>query len=197
MKCESCGAELDEFSTECSYCGTKISVEDLKESEQLRKKACPSCRSTNVSYHRETQGEVKGKNGTSIVRATVGVCADCGYTWNTSEPEKKKTPTWVWVLGWIFIFPLPLTFLMLRKKEMKPALKYGIIVAVWICYFAWVYFGGDTTNSNVASTGTETAVVKETTEVSSASAFMIDEMPVIDGINIEIIGINTCKDNRI
>ena len=47
-----------------------------------------------------------------------------------SKPKKKKT--WLWVLGWICIFPLPLTILLLRKKDMKPALKYGIIAVAWI-----------------------------------------------------------------
>ena len=39
-------------------------------------------------------------------------------------------------LGWIFIFPLPLTILLLRKKDMKPVIKYGIIAAAWILFLA-------------------------------------------------------------
>ncbi len=48
---------------------------------------------------------------------TVGLCQNCGYTWNpnanSANGGKKGTPTWLWVLGWICIFPLPLTILLL------------------------------------------------------------------------------------
>lgn len=120
----------------CTFCGSQITVEMQKEREQLNKSGCPKCGSTNVTFNREKQGELKGKNGTVVVRSTIGLCKDCGYTWsttNTTQPQKKNK-TWLWVLGWIFVFPVPLTILMLRKKDMKPALKYGIIAAAWIVY---------------------------------------------------------------
>ena len=50
----------------------------------------------------------------------------------TQTPSKRKT--WLWVLGWIFVFPLPLTILLLRKKDMKPVLKYGAIAAAWVVF---------------------------------------------------------------
>ena len=50
-----------------------------------------------------------------------------------SEPPKKKH-TLLWVLGWLICFPIPLTILMLRKKDMNPKAKYGIIAAGWIVY---------------------------------------------------------------
>jgi len=59
---------------------------------------------------------------------------------NSNGPKKRKT--WLWVLGWLFIFPVPLTILMLRKKDMKPAVKYGIIAAGWIVYFLIGMIGG-------------------------------------------------------
>lgn len=67
---------------------------------------------------------------------------------------QKKRKTWLWVLGWIFIFPLPLTILMLRKKEMKPAVKYGIIAAAWFIYLFIAYLSSSTSsdpNKNVES----------------------------------------------
>lgn len=48
--------------------------------------------------------------------------------------KNSGNKTWLWVLGWICIFPLPLTILLLRKKEMKPAVKYGIITVAWILF---------------------------------------------------------------
>lgn len=139
MKCPNCGAEI-ESGKFCEFCGAQLSTEMLKEQEQLNKQGCPKCGSTNVSFRRENQGEIQGKNKKVVVHQTVGLCKDCGYTWTTTEAPKKRK-TWLWVLGWIFIFPLPLTLILLKKKEMKPALKYGIIAAAWVLYLIFVFAG--------------------------------------------------------
>lgn len=76
----------------------------------------------------------QGKKAKRIVHRTVGYCKDCGNTWYVSENAPKPRKTWLWVLGWVFIFPLPLTILLLRKKEMKPFVKYPIIAIAWIIY---------------------------------------------------------------
>jgi hypothetical protein len=139
MKCPNCGAEI-ESGKFCEFCGAQLSTEMLKEQEQLNKQGCPKCGSTNVSFRRENQGELQGKNKKVVVHQTVGLCKDCGYTWTTTEAPKKRK-TWLWVLGWIFIFPLPLTLILLKKKEMKPALKYGIIAAAWVLYLIFAFAG--------------------------------------------------------
>ena len=133
MKCPSCNAEIGS-SKFCEYCGSQITVEMQKEQEQLNKEGCPKCGSTNIEIKRENQGEVRGKNSKKVLHQTVGFCKDCGYTWYPNGKEKPRK-TWAWVLGWIFIFPLPLTLILMKKKDMKPALKYGIIAAAWILYF--------------------------------------------------------------
>lgn len=176
MKCPSCGADIKDGSKFCDFCGSQITVGMQREREQLNKAGCPSCGSTNVTFNREKQGEIKGKKGTAVVRSTVGVCKDCGYTWHTQSSNQpvKKRKTWLWVLGWICIFPLPLTILMLRKKDMKPAVKYGIIAVAWIVYLLIGLSGGssDTTSTEttkeeaiVVEQQTETPVVEEKTEV--------------------------------
>ncbi len=134
MKCPNCGAEISGNSKVCEFCGSSISTQMRLEQERLNKSECPKCGSTNISFGREKQGEIKGKRGTTIVRSTVGVCKDCGYTWQTDNggTTVNKRKTWLWVLGWIFIFPLPLTILLLRKKEMNPIIKYGIIALAWL-----------------------------------------------------------------
>lgn len=135
MKCKHCGAEIDSHSTTCDFCGASISYEMRREQEQVNKQGCPKCGSSNVTFNREKQGDYKGKKGTTVVRSTIGVCKDCGYTWQVAgNTSKSKAPMWLWVLGWICIFPVPLTILLLRKKDMKPALKYGIIAAAWILF---------------------------------------------------------------
>ncbi|MBQ1553232.1 MAG: zinc ribbon domain-containing protein, partial [Clostridia bacterium] len=147
MKCPSCGAEIGNARF-CPYCGSQISADMLRENEILNKVGCPRCGSTNVSFSRENQGEIRGEKSKRIIHYTVGVCKDCGYTWRTDGEQKKKNSgtlsrlfnwlktdnRWLWILGWLYIFPLPLTLILLKKKEMQSALKYGIIAAAWILY---------------------------------------------------------------
>lgn len=160
MKCPNCGAEIGAGKKFCDNCGSQISYDMQREQEQLNKKGCPQCGSSNVTFNREKQGEVRGKKGTAVVRRTVGVCKDCGYTWYTAgQAPAKKSNTWLWVLGWIFIFPVPLTILMLRKKDMHPALKYGIIAVGWIVYLL-IGLGG----SGDKKTEEPTVAVEETTQ---------------------------------
>lgn len=77
--------------------------------------------------------------------------------------KNKKKRTWLWVLGWICIFPLPLTILMLRKKNMKPAVKYGIIAVAWLLFFA------------IGSSGNGEAEVPETNIAEPTATMMIEE----------------------
>ena len=161
MRCPNCGAEIGTSNT-CEYCGSTITSEMKKEQEILNKRGCPKCGSTNINFTRENHGEVNGKNSRKIVHKTVGVCNDCGYTWYLDVAEPKKRKTWLWVLGWIFIFPVPLTILMLRKKDMKPAVKYGIIAAAWILYLI-IGFGRNSSN-NKPSTSSAPVVAEQTKE---------------------------------
>ena len=154
MKCPSCGADIKDGSKFCEFCGSSITADMKRDQEYVNKSGCPKCGSSNINFDREKQGEIRGKKGTVVVRSTVGFCKDCGYTWHTAgssnQPKKKKT--WLWVLGWICIFPLPLTILLLRKKDMKPAIKYGIIAVAWIIYLL-IGLGG---NSSDTKTTTQT-----------------------------------------
>lgn len=167
MKCNNCGAEIDNNLTTCTYCGATISYDMKKEQEQINKQGCPKCGSSNITFNREKQGDYKAQNGTVIVRHTVGVCKDCGYTWNANPtPTKKKSNTWLWVLGWICIFPLPLTILMLRKKDMKKEVKYGIIIAAWILYFIIAMASQNKKNAD-ESNNNDTASQTESTSISN------------------------------
>ncbi len=162
MRCPNCGAEIGN-SEKCDYCGSSITPDMKKEQEILNKKGCPKCGSTNIKFSRENHGEVNGKSSKKIVHKTVGVCSDCGFTWYPTANEPKKRKTWLWVLGWIFIFPVPLTILMLRKKDMKPALKYGVIAAAWIIYLL-IGFGGNSSDKKPSADSTPVAV-EQTKEV--------------------------------
>ncbi len=153
MKCPNCGAEIANGSKTCEFCGTHITYDMLREQEQLSKKGCPKCGSSNITFTRENQGEIRGRKAKKVVHTTVGYCKDCGYTWAPEMEKPKKRRTFLWILGWIFIFPVPLTILMLRKKELKPAIKYGVIAAAWIIYLILVLVSR---GNNKKQTNTET-----------------------------------------
>lgn len=165
MKCPSCGAEISEASKVCQYCGTHITSDMRKEQEAINKAGCPKCGSSNITFTRENQGEIRGKNSKQVIHRTVGYCKDCGFTWypdgDNAQPRKRKT--WLWVLGWLLMFPLPLTVLLLRKKNIKPVLKYGIIAVAWILYLIIGLSGtgnNETTSSTIPNNSSDpTAVV--------------------------------------
>lgn len=183
MKCQNCGAEVT--GRFCEFCGTRVSKEMLQEQERLNKSGCAKCGSTNISFRRENQGEIRGKNHKSVVHRTVGVCKDCGHTWYADTPNyqpPKKRKTWLWVLGWICIFPVPLTILLLRKKQMNPVVKYGIIALAWILYLVIGISG----NSDNSASG---AVVKNEEATSPTSI-------IIQGDIAETIDDNSVTENE-
>lgn len=150
MKCASCGAETrGKF---CEYCGSELPQapspmqHDPETTESTGK--CPRCGSANITFTRErintTTRSHSHKNVVGFGRTgratsasnyrTVGLCQNCGCTWDPNNRPKQRRKLWLWVLGWLFLFPLPVTILLLRKKDMKPGLKYGIIAAVWVLF---------------------------------------------------------------
>lgn len=84
-----------------------------------------------------------------------------------SKKPAKKRKTWLWVLGWICIFPVPLTILMLRKKNMKPAVKYGIIAAAWLLFFIIGLTGDGTETAPTDATTPTVAVVEQAAEATT------------------------------
>ena len=168
MKCPNCGAEIG-TNRVCDSCGSHITYDMLREQEQLNKAGCPKCGSSNITFRRENQGEVRGKKSKRIIHETVGFCKDCGATWTTTSGHATgKRKTWLWVLGWICIFPLPLTILMLRKKDMKPAIKYGIIAVAWIVFLLIGVAG------NAGDKGPESATSQSVEETSDAAQSKIE-----------------------
>ncbi len=112
MKCENCGAEV--HGTICEYCKSKISKEphSINITNNYYNTADKNSVSTQENMHEKT---------------------------TTKQNSKKKI--WLWILGWLFIFPLPLTILLVRKKDMQPTVKYGLIAFIWIFVFAIGFLG--------------------------------------------------------
>ena len=164
MKCPNCGAEITGNNKTCECCGSQLSYEMIKEQEQINKQGCPKCGSTNITFSREKQGEVKKKKKNTVVRKTVGLCKDCGYTWSPEEKSSSgKSNKWLWILGWIFIFPVPLTIILFRNKDMKNGLKYGLIAAAWVIYFIIAAGASDKKEDDSPDATTE-SIEAETTE---------------------------------
>lgn len=89
MNCPNCGAEISGGS-KCEYCGSQIPYEMRRELERSNMEGCPHCGSSNVSFQREEEGEVRDSSSRRILRHTVGVCGDCGYTWVTDPGSNKS-----------------------------------------------------------------------------------------------------------
>lgn len=180
MKCPNCGGEVGNAKY-CEFCGSQITAAMQKEREALNKPGCPKCGSTNIQFKRENLGEVRGKNAKKIVHATVGVCLDCGETWfpQAASGNAKKRKTFLWVLGWIFIFPLPLTIILVKKKNIKPILKFALIAIAWLLFLAIGFFGRTTdanTDKAAHTTSSVTGVsdaVKTTTPGGDVSTFEV------------------------
>lgn len=124
----------------CEYCG----------SEMPKEKTTISI--TNNYY----VGTEKPQNGKSQSTAN-------------SQVKGSKKHTWLWVLGWICIFPVPLTILMLRKKNMKPAVKYGIIAVAWLLFFAIGASGNTETEEPVNTVPTYTEATQPASTVESTA----------------------------
>ena len=199
MKCPSCGAEAKgKF---CEYCGSEMPQEkptvnitnnyygsttpyDNTEIESTLGK-CPKCGNSKITFKRERVGTATqsrsrknyigtGRQVQSVSQSayrTVGVCQNCGYTWNPNATNKGSgNKTWLWVLGWICIFPVPLTILLLRKKDMKPAIKYGIIAVAWILFLVIGMAGNSKTDvpqTDTPPSHTESVQGDQTTDNSS------------------------------
>ena len=163
MKCPNCNAEIGNAKF-CEYCGSQITQEMQKEQEQLNKKGCPKCGSSNITFKRENQGEIRGKNSKKVVHKTVGICKDCGATWFADWEGSKKDngrKTWLWVLGWLFVFPLPLTIILVKKKDMNNILKYAIIAVAWIVYLLIGLSGGGKNSDSTTVESTTAAIINE------------------------------------
>lgn len=165
---------------------------------------CPSCGSVNVTFNREKQGEVRVKNGTVVIRSTVGFCKDCGYTWHiagSGNQPKKNNMRW-WVLGWIFFFPAPVMVLIWRKKcRWNIKIKIGVTVAFWLLIFVIGGMGNsDSSSASItdASAGDNTITVG--TANTTSRAHIYDDAEVLDlmnGTGTEKIGtITVAKANQ-
>lgn len=153
MVCPNCGASIqvdaDKKNLTCNYCGNSLFVDDEVQ---------------HVQYDNAEETGYQFEKGRQRAQAEAKQFSTQQYGHTIQQPPVKKRKTWLWVIGWIFIFPLPLTILLLRKKEMKPALKYGIIAVAWVVYFLIGLSGSSNNDNNSNDLSKETVVTSSEIE---------------------------------
>lgn len=185
MICPNCGASIqvdaDKKNLTCNYCGNNLYLDDEVQHVQY-----DNAEETGYQFEKgrqRAQAEARQFNTQQQYK---------GYV-----QQKPKRKTWLWVLGWIFIFPVPLTILLIRKKDMNPILKYGIIAIAWIFYLLIGLSGGsndsgtkqssndvtvvapDADDSNVESQ-LENSAIKTNESESANTEQIISEDPLVD-----------------
>lgn len=158
---------------------------------------CPKCGNSMITFKRErvettTESRSRknyiapGRQGQSVSQSayrTVCVCQNCGYTWNSNATSKGSgRKTWLWVLGWICIFPLPLTILLLRKKDMKPVIKYGIIAVAWVLFFVIGMSGNGKTDATQTDNQSYNATVQGDRTTDSTTESTTDNQPTEEAV---------------
>ena len=141
---------------------------------------------TGISYVKDS-GQTKRRSNTMSRSNSRG---------NNQSPNNKRK-TWLWVLGWLCIYPLPLTILLLRKKEMKAPLKYGIIAASWVIYLIIALAAGSgSSDSNPGSKGTPSTEnsITESTTPGSTSKGSASESTSGEKINITEVHFSDTND---
>lgn len=138
MTCPNCGAQLqidaDRTQVYCKYCGTKLLMQDdvhhihydnaeetgylFEKGRQRAMAEAENMRRQNASYQQQRYDYPPTQSR------------------NRAQQQPRKGHFWLWLLGWIIIFPVPVTILMTRRKDIRPIIKYGVIIAAWIVYLA-------------------------------------------------------------
>ncbi len=160
LSCPHCGAHLEIDSSRkqafCKYCGAALLIDD--EMKQLK-------------YENAEEAGYKFEKGRQRAQAEV-----IQEKKPSPQQSKKRRLTWLWVLGWICIFPVPLTIILLRKKDMKPAIKYSIIVVAWVFYLLIAATGNSSDNSTQSGTVRTSQSSVSTSNISKLEMLHTDEV---------------------
>lgn len=156
FNCPSCGAHLDvdvdNKTASCQFCGAIFPVED--ETQHIKMDGA-----AQAGYEFE-KGRQRAQAEAAAAAQQLQYAPLPQYVPAPEPPKKRKT--WLWVLGWICIFPVPLTLIMLKKKDMNPKVRYGIIAAGWLVYLVIGLSGrGKRSENKITDTSSETVATQE------------------------------------
>ena len=148
MKCLNCGAEISSELQKCPYCDCEVIQEEKTQpqttitnnyfggapKQEETKTACPRCGSNRIQFKREEVGSEKNKKTKQVMYRTVGICQDCGNTWNAnSVAEKKKHGVWFWILAVLFLpVSLCVWFYKTDRVKLDKKIRLAIIAAFWV-----------------------------------------------------------------
>ena len=195
MKCPSCNAETKSAKF-CEYCGSELPKDipninitnnyygnsnDSIESVDVGK--CPKCNSNKVKFQREKIGSIGNSQSRKTVLTdtrksnsvkqnayrTVGICQNCGYTWDPNATENNATTKsgkgCLWWFLMLCIWPIALSvwFYKTDKVKLEKKWKIAIIAVFWI--FVLVFGGAsDESQTETSDTTIESTIQNETSE---------------------------------
>lgn len=197
MKCPNCGAET-KSANYCEYCGSELpknnpninitnnyygNVNNSAETSSTGGK-CPMCNSTNIKFHRERTGSVGNTQSSRSVFTnnrstnsinqntyqTIGLCQNCGHTWNPAERSNSNQPKKKGCLWWfltILFFPVSLSvwFYKTDKVKLEKKWKALILVAFWIVMIVY----SNATSENPPATNTDSSTKTSTEKEDSTT----------------------------
>lgn len=203
MKCPNCGAETNSAKY-CEYCGSELpknnsninttnnyygnAAATTKHSSTVGK--CPMCNSTNIKFHRERTGSVgnaqsyksvftntrNNYSNTQNTYQTIGLCQNCGHTWNPADRNIGNQPKSKGCLWWflaILFFPVSLSVWFYKTDTVKLEKKWKvlILVAFWIIMISY----SNATSENPPATNTDSST-ETTTEKENPTTPILDNI---------------------
>lgn len=191
MKCKNCGAEVPSGEEKCPYCHCEMpkekqevhitnnyygkSEETTEETISLTTSICPKCGSNKIKFKREEIGSTNANvnKGKRVVHyRTVGVCQNCGFTYDANPtPEKKKGHGFWWWLLVICFFPISIPILLSKwfiktdKVKLDKKIKIAFVVVFWFLYLVLIFAAVGSNDTKTTDTSSKNTVVEKETEV--------------------------------
>jgi len=153
MKCKHCGAEIPNGKTKCPYCNSEVDIPRSNESGTV----CPRCGSGNIKFTRESSGSKRtyisqsgilfkrtktGRSRQTTEHHTVGLCQNCGYSWEPSFSNSGASSHGVlWWFVVIMFFPIAAAIYIIKNYDKQPrgfwwwvsaVLAFPVTISLWI-----------------------------------------------------------------
>ncbi len=186
MKCKNCGAEISSEEKKCPFCECEVVADTPEQTSSTTinnyygsapkneetNSVCPKCGGNRIKFKREEIGSKKGKKSRDVLYRTVGICQDCGHTWDTTASDGKRSHSaWWWILVVLF-FPISLSIWFYKTDKIKLDKKYRIIilVVVWIILLILgkVSPSDSTTNTNEITNTLSSITITESVDTAQA-----------------------------
>ncbi len=139
---------------------------------------CPVCNSTNIKFHRERTSSIGNSQSYKSIFTntrtnrsikqntyqTIGLCQNCGHTWNPIERNNNnqtKTNGCLWWFLVILFFPVSLSvwFYKTNKIKLEKKWKSLILIAFWTVMI--IYSNATSENPPATNTDSSTKVTIE------------------------------------